>query len=441
MGKTVLFSPIGGTDPISINNMHDGSMLHICRYYDVDEIIMYMSKEILECDASDNRYERAVQQLENIRKRKMCIKRIERPNLKDVQEFDYFYKEFREILISLAEKMSDDDRLLINISSGTPAMKSGLLVLVTLGEIKCTPIQVTTPINAMNEHEHKGFDLDVLWELNPDNVNGINRCKEVKCPTLSNIQKQEIIKRHIRAYDYAAAVDVADNMPINSTELYIRLLKLAKARVELDNIQVGKLSDGNKDKFFPIWSSGERRLFEYALIVNLKQMRGEYADFLRAFTPLFVVVLEQIMKKECDFDINKHSIEKNDGDKVWKMNSFPKDLAEHLDKEFAGEFKGGHVSSYHLVCIADYYMSDKKLLDTLHKLREIESVVRNLVAHQITSLTEDEFVKKTEYSPKQVMDMIKQVFVHTGITVKNEYWNSYDEMNKRIIEVIDKCIL
>ena len=33
MGKKILFSPVGGTDPISENNYRDGSMLHICRHY------------------------------------------------------------------------------------------------------------------------------------------------------------------------------------------------------------------------------------------------------------------------------------------------------------------------------------------------------------------------------------------------------------------------
>lgn len=30
MSKVVLFSPVGGTDPISENNYYDGSLLHIC---------------------------------------------------------------------------------------------------------------------------------------------------------------------------------------------------------------------------------------------------------------------------------------------------------------------------------------------------------------------------------------------------------------------------
>ena len=57
----VLFTPIGKTDPMSISerdthlNIYDASMMHICRFYDFDKVVMYMSKEICEFDEKDNR--------------------------------------------------------------------------------------------------------------------------------------------------------------------------------------------------------------------------------------------------------------------------------------------------------------------------------------------------------------------------------------------------
>ena len=54
MAKRILFSPIGSTDPIKY--FHDGSMLHICRHYKPDTVILYMSKEITQRNRPDNRY-------------------------------------------------------------------------------------------------------------------------------------------------------------------------------------------------------------------------------------------------------------------------------------------------------------------------------------------------------------------------------------------------
>lgn len=56
MNQTILFTPVGGTDPISLNNYHDGSILHICRFYKPDKVILYMSKEMLDFQEKDDRY-------------------------------------------------------------------------------------------------------------------------------------------------------------------------------------------------------------------------------------------------------------------------------------------------------------------------------------------------------------------------------------------------
>ncbi len=34
------------------------------------------------------------------------------------------------------------------------------------------------------------------------------------------------------------------------------------------------------------------------------------------------------------------------------------------------------------------------------------------------------------------LSKIKAVFSYTGLNIKGEYWESYDEMNKKIIELI-----
>ena len=56
MNQTILFSPVGGTDPISATNCRDGSLLHICRVRKPNKVILYMSQEVLENQKKDNRY-------------------------------------------------------------------------------------------------------------------------------------------------------------------------------------------------------------------------------------------------------------------------------------------------------------------------------------------------------------------------------------------------
>ena len=54
MARKYLFSPIGNTDPIKY--LYDGSMIHICRYYQPDVVYLYLSKEMMENHKKDNRY-------------------------------------------------------------------------------------------------------------------------------------------------------------------------------------------------------------------------------------------------------------------------------------------------------------------------------------------------------------------------------------------------
>lgn len=56
---------------------------------------------------------------------------------------------------------------------------------------------MATPVEKLNEAVHEGYDVETLWELDEDNKEGAqNRCKEIQCPTLSKIKKEEIIKTY-----------------------------------------------------------------------------------------------------------------------------------------------------------------------------------------------------------------------------------------------------
>ena len=307
MSKTVLFSPIGGTDPMSEKNCYDGAMLHISRHYKPDKIYMYMSKEILEKHYSDNRYvyclDRLYEKIGGVYEYEI----IEREELVEVQKFNYFYFEFKDILENIRDEIGEDGTLLLNISSGTPAMKSALTVLTTLGQLNCKTIQVSTPEKRMNEHTHDKEDFHILWELNPDNEpDAVNRCQETECPALDIIQQENHIKKLMKNYDYSAALEIARGLPVKYTDGYIDLLQMAERRVLLDFSQVDKVLAKNKVYELPIKSSDYRRLFEYALMLEIKLKKHEYADFIRAISPLITDLFRKILKAQLNIDIDRY---------------------------------------------------------------------------------------------------------------------------------------
>lgn len=438
MNRTIIFSPVGGTDPISTSNLRDGSLLHICRWYKPDKVYLYMSKEILALHEKDNRYLYCLEKLAENQGKHCEYELIARPDMEDVQVFDVFYEDFKNIIQGIMKELDDSDTLLLNISSGTPAMKSVLLVLKTLGEFPCIAVQVTTPVRKMNEHIHRDYDVEMLWELDEDNgEDSENRCKEVKCPTLSLLQQEGHIKKLVSDYDYQAALEIAKMLPESATKNYIELLTMASRRLLLDFGGVDKILSHNTQYVLPIKDSSVRKYFEYALSLNIKLQRAEYADFIRAITPLLADLFERIFEKQTGRKLKDFCIQKKN--KAWAWNQgkmLGTDVYKVLTEQFT-EFRFGEVSSIHLCEVIKALGKDQNVKDTITALRSVESNLRNLAAHQIVSVTDVTIKEKTGYTGKQIMDMLKKSFAYAELSVKREQWESYEDMNRVIISQIE----
>ena len=100
MPKKILFSPIGGTDPIKYER--DGSMLHICRHYLPDVVYLYMSSEMLYYHEKDNRYVNSIEWLGNFLGHKFEVHLIERPELRNAHEYDVFYEDIPYLTLKTA---------------------------------------------------------------------------------------------------------------------------------------------------------------------------------------------------------------------------------------------------------------------------------------------------------------------------------------------------
>lgn len=439
MNEVILFSPVGGTDPMSLYNCRDGSLIHICRVYKPSKVYLYMSKEILDNQKEDNRYLYCLEELDKLQNRESEYIIIERPELVNVHDFDYFYNDFRTIIASIIEDMDPSDSLLLNVSSGTPAMKSGLLVLQTLGEYPCKTIQVATPEGKMNEHIHKGYDVTTLWELNEDNHEGFeNRCKEVVCPSLSVVHKEGIIKKHLSVYDYSAALAVCETLPRNCRDRYEDFILLGYYRMLFNHKEADKLVRSTGVDCFPVKSGNERKYFEYALNLEIKLKRKEYADFIRAISPLIAEMFEVVLKKQFSIDIHSVCIKKQTGAWHWNAQKMKNtELDKILNEEWDNKFSYGAVKSVHLKTLILHYSDNSKLNKVIENLRSVEEKLRNMAAHQIVSVDEEKIQTETGFTGKQIMDDIKQLFLYAGMNVKKEYWDSYDELNDFIYKKME----
>lgn len=443
MSKKILFSPVGGTDPVKY--FRDGSMLHICRHYRPDIVYLYMSHEMLEYHRRDNRYIDAVKRLGILLDHVFEVRLIERDQLINVQQYDVFYQDFRAEIVQIENQMEDGDELLLNMASGTPAMKSALLVMATFAEYRFKPIQVSTPQNGMNtvHEDRKDYDNELNWELNEDNLEGaLNRCTEVKSLNLMKMIKAEIIKKHVMAYDYAAALAVASEIKQDISEYAYTLVRIMDARVKLDYKRISKLTAGGGYDIYPVKESDKQKVFEYALVLQMKIRKQEYADFIRGITPLVVDLLEDILQNKCKIKLDECCTKSKDGMRKWNQAKLEKNgLAAFLEKEYKskGGFRCGPVYSGQIAKIIEYKCQDSILIQKINEMVEIEGKVRNIAAHEIVSVTDEWIYERTKCGNKagkkaqEILGIVKDLMGEAGISVKKEFWLSYDKINEMIV--------
>ena len=443
MGKVILFSPVGGTDPVSNSNGHDGAMIHCCRVYNPDLVYMYMSKYALERESEDNRYTYCLTKLYETMGKPLNYQMIERPDLIEVQEFDFFYDDFKAEIQSISKTMSEGDILYLNTSSGTPAMKSALVVLATLGDIDGRLIQVTTPDKTINKHDHDNYDVKFLWEYNPDNSGGyINRCKEISCPSIVRLKNEEMIRQFLDSYDYSAALNVARNMNLEDTKSYIHLLEFADYRSHLDYKSMSKVCDMSEIKsMLPVLTSKYRNTVEYSLSLFIKTKQENYADFLRGLTPLILELFILVLEKQTGLNARDFCfIDKYSGGFKWDMNKLKANTqtSEWVDiwnNAFPNGFREGFIVSKDLLFIIRQ-RCNSAIVKKADLLREVEENARNSAAHEIGMVTADTIRQMTGHTHLEIIDAIKSMFKFVGVIADDSKWDSYDDMNKAIIKTI-----
>lgn len=445
MDKKILFSPIGLTDPIS--KYRDGSMLHICRIIKPDIVYLYMSKEVLEFHDKDNRYVYCIEKLGEKLNHKFEIHIIERPELVNVQLFDYFYKEFNQVLNDIREN-NKDARIYINVSSGTPAMKSELQIISAITEFNFIPLQVSTPQKGANKYKENSDDYapELQWELNEDNEDNFeNRCSRTERKNLLVEMKKKMIEKHIDSYNYVAALSEAETIKDHFDDEVFTLLNIATSRLKLDFSTIDKLNKNNYN-IFPIKESNKIHICEYILQLKIKLIKKEYADFIRAISPVLTDIFEILVKKYCKITVNDYcevkrengKIKKNDGIVTykWSKSKINKndELKEAFEKEFGSEVKETEKSAAQMAAIMKYLCKEQNIIDIVQDLRYAEYQIRNIAAHDIISVTDEWIYNKIKFTSEQLLEKIRKAAINSDIHINDKVWDSYNQMNNIIKE-------
>lgn len=441
----ILFSPIGGSDPI--RNYHDGSMLHICRNYLPDRVVLYLSGEMYQHHVQDNRYVHCLEELGKKMSHPFEIEVIVRDELTEVQDYEYFYAEFTKCINDIVAQMDEGDELLLNVSSGTPAMKNALIILATLAEFSFQPIQVSTPLKRSNymDENTKKYEVQEQWEFDEDNEaqeGDTSRCEEIKSLNLVKLLKVNLLEKHLQAYDYTAALEIARDLKNHISVKATAMIEQANERNQLNTKRVNELAKKIEYQPMPVKNQENCDLLEYVLLLQMKVRRKEYADFIRAITPVVFELFYRVLKRQCHIDIKDYCDEKKNGLR-WNPEKIKQtEVGDILQKEYAATgFRGGPVYSSQLKPLILHYSGSEKVNTLVTDLRHAEEKARNKAAHTIVSITNEKIVKWTDYTAEELLVKIQQLTLFVVPGQDGSIWDSYDRMNEAIMKEIRQEIL
>ncbi len=428
----ILFSPVGGTDPISFER--DGGLLHICRRYHPVCVMLYLSKEMVEHQACDDRYRAALRLLAQEERFPLQILSQERPQLANPHIFDVFYRDFEGLLREF-HRAYPRHRVLINLSSGTPAMKSALAVLVGLLEFPVAGIQVDSP-----NHRHNGrredpaqFDLELYWACNLDRrpESYENRCRELKSENLRAKLQGQALAAHVDAGDYQAAREVGRQMGDLLPDQARTLLEAAclRERQEWRRIQPLEV----REKLIPkAKGDRERDIFEYLLGLCSRLQKGALVDFLRGLTPALYCLSLYAVERHAKVAIFEYCDERQRlCAKRLGADPVGRRILSVLESGYPNSFRDTFLASEHCCKVLEAFSQDAALKEPLLALRQVEKLARNLAAHTIVPVTEEFVRRRCGLSSGQIMGLLQsaadQVLGSPGLM-----WDSYARMNDHI---------
>lgn len=441
----ILFSPIGMTDPISDHTLQDGSLLNICRFYKPDKIYLYMSKEVMEYHEKDDRYVKCLEKVYEYLGKDFEYEIIDRRDLEEVQVFDFFYKEYRDILYKIHLNHPDAE-IILNVSSGTPAMKSALFVLCALFSFPMTPIQVSTPLKTANTKSNQVKLTDPVNDfleiidmiMTEPEIYG-DRTEIAFKENLNFELSKDIIKNHLKKYNYSAAFEVAQVTRQFLSEKSYHLIAAAFYRNNLDREGVLNNLKLANDKF-DFYETAQLRLIEYVLYLSVNVKRNMLLEFIRGISPVLDSLFKKAFELETNINLDNYLTNKK-GKVTWNRKNL---MSDDNGKKILGVLnKSYNVFNFTNTASSDNFLklmeskefgiSKRNITKKAEELRDIEREGRNKAAHQIVSI-DDKFLKtETGFTSEEILNKITDFVEDIKLGVKKENWNSYEIMNEKII--------
>ena len=459
MSKKILLTFAGNTDPT--RGEHDGPIIHICRYYKPDKIYLILTKEMEERNEEPyNIYKRAIKEnLKNYNPEIICIK----TGIKDAHHFDIYFNWIYETF-EIIKKDEKDTEIYLNMTSGTSQMTTNLLMYyIDSLDLNLIPIQVETYKKQSNQSEEnnktvdKNYDVEAEAICNLDNEEKTRtyRIVEPDLKKYSRILTKNQIEKLLEQYKYEAISELLKrnifdkNLELNTLVNFaiertnLKGLDCNKKLNSLNNKDYNKLYYFTKDKNItriPDWY----QIVDFFSLANIKQKTEDISTYTLMLEPIIVKIYLSILKDLMGKNLDELFRKDSHGYKV-ELKRLEEDLKEMIKKDLKREYlkDDTNISTSVLASIIKYYLKKENnievnyftsLAETLAKMK----TVRNTLAHELRSISREDFNKESETTVEQINSKILEFFnkFYTSLGYKKEMVEIYDNINKEIVKLL-----
>lgn len=411
---TTLISCIGDTDPI--RNRHDGALLHLVRVFRPQKILLIYSERAL---SKETNILLALNSIDGYNP--MIEKSDEVISDSEVFIFDKMY----EVLNGIISKYSkEDEDLILNLSSGTPQMKSALFTINRLKDINVKAYQVVTPSHSSNEgikHDNN-LDIDYLISTNLDNRDDFEkRILEDKAEKFQQTLIKRTMKDLLNSFDYESLYNLSTGQH--------RVMSKTKTRKLNSSLQ--DLTEAVKyQKLLKVvsqtkYSEKEKKLINSYLIILLQANRELVSEVL--------IRSKNIGEYACEL-----YLEKNYSDLIlWDkgrpyLNSinYPDIEDKLLNNEDIHYRKEQYLNIHFYIQILKELNENEELIEDLLKLSGYNQQ-RNKVAHGLSE------IPSSQVKVQKIVNLCYQV-IGKCIDLKEDWSNFYDQFNNEINTILDE---
>lgn len=410
---TTLISCIGDTDPI--RNRHDGALLHLARVFRPEKILLIYSERAL---LKENNILLALNSIEGY---SPVIKKDERLiSNSEVFIFDKMY----EILNNVVLKYSrDDEDLILNLSSGTPQMKSALFTINRLNDINVRAYQVITPSHSSNEgiRHDNNLDINYLISTNLDNRKDFEkRILEDKAEKFQKTLIKRTMKDLLNNFDYESLYDLSMRHRVLSKSKMKKIISLLQDLTEAVKYQKLLKVVNQTD-----YCEKEKKLINSYLVILLQANRELVSEVL--------IRSKNIGEYACEL-----YLEKNYPDLIfWKENrpylnseNYPNIEDKLLNNEDIHYRKEQYLNIHLYIKILEELNGNEELIESLNKLSGYNQQ-RNKVAHGLSEIS------ASQVNVRKIVNLCYQI-VSECVDLKEDWSKFYDQFNNKIGIMLDE---